>query len=294
VARIGVVTVTYNSGSVLRPFLQCCLAQSHRDFILYVVDNASSDDTLALLRDFEVSRIRLVANATNLGVAEGNNQGIRLALEDGCTEVLLLNNDTEFEPTLFEQLSASLARTSAAAVTPRILFFDSRDDWFANGGFTPLWGGVTGRHLPRALGDGGQAQPIDYAPTCCMLVRREVFDQIGLMDERYFVYWDDTDFCWRLRAAGLLLFVVPDVVLLHKVSSLTGGLSSDFFIRHHYRNQIYFVRKHFGAAASAYTAALLFATILLRVPLRGDPLRQCRLRIRSLISGFRIPLESRP
>jgi GT2 family glycosyltransferase len=293
VARIGIVTVTYNSGSVLRAFLQCCLVQSHRDFILYVVDNASADDTLAVLRDFEDSRIRLIANTANLGVAEGNNQGIRLALEDGCSEVLLLNNDTEFEPSLLEQLSFALSRTSAAAVTPRILFFDSRDDWFANGGFTPVWRGVTGRHLPRVLGKGGRPHLIGYAPTCCMLVRRDVFDRVGLMDERYFVYWDDTDFCWRLRAAGLPLFMVADVVMLHKVSSLTGGLSSDFFIRHHYRNQIYFVRKHFGAAASAYTAALLFVTIMLRVPLRGDPLRQCRLRIRSLFSGFRLPIEGR-
>jgi GT2 family glycosyltransferase len=154
--------------------------------------------------------------------------------------------------------------------------------------------GVTGRHCPAPVLREGEVLPIGYAPTCCMLLRSDAFESVGLMDERYFVYWDDTDFCWRLREAGLVLVVAPWIVMLHKVSSLTGGLSSDFFIRYHYRNQIYFVRKHFGAVASIYTAALLLATIVLRIPFRGDSLRHCALRMRSLASGFRMPLTGTP
>ena len=92
--KIGVVTVTYNSGAVIRDFVESLLKQTHRDFLLYVIDNASTDDTVALFADYPAPRIVVVRNPSNVGVAEGNNLGIRAALRDGCTSVLLINNDT--------------------------------------------------------------------------------------------------------------------------------------------------------------------------------------------------------
>src|SRR6266436_6146337 len=94
--RIGVVTVTYNSADVLPDFLRCLSAQTHTDFLLFVIDNASHDGTVELLQAYNDSRLVIVANPDNRGVAEGNNQGIRRALEAGCFSVLLVNNDTEF------------------------------------------------------------------------------------------------------------------------------------------------------------------------------------------------------
>src|SRR6266851_3540121 len=98
--KIGVVTVTYNSGSVLADFLKSVWFQSHGNFILYTVDNASTVTRMQVLRGCTDSRLKIISNADNLGVAEGNNQGIRLALEDGCGYVLLINNDTEFNEDL--------------------------------------------------------------------------------------------------------------------------------------------------------------------------------------------------
>lgn len=290
-ARVAAVTVTYNSGTVLEPFLRCCLRQTHPDYALYVIDNASRDGTLALLDTVRDPRVHVTRNADNLGVAEGNNQGIRAALAAGYDRVLLINNDTEFGETLFADLEAVLDARGASAVTPRIVYYDHQDqDWFAQGGFTSPLRGVTGRHEPAPAAGGAEVRAIDYAPTCCMLVTADAFRRIGLMDEKYFVYWDDTDFCWRLKTGGESLLVAPSVVLAHKVSSLTGGLASDFFIRYHYRNQMYFVKKHFGPLVAAYTAALLCATILARIVARGDSLRMCRLRLASLWTGIRMPV----
>src|SRR5215471_11887033 len=102
--KIGVVTVTYNSEPVLQDFFDSLVAQTHTNFILYIVDNASRDQTLAMARlRTEVSSV-IIANRDNVGVAEGNNQGIRAALDDGCECVLLLNNDTVFPATLFDRL----------------------------------------------------------------------------------------------------------------------------------------------------------------------------------------------
>src|SRR5215471_12647355 len=95
---LGVVTVTYNSAKVLDDFLGSLAGQSFKAFRLYAIDNASSDGSADILERSAVTdpRIITIRSADNLGVAEGNNIGIRRSIEDGCTHVLLLNNDTVF------------------------------------------------------------------------------------------------------------------------------------------------------------------------------------------------------
>jgi GT2 family glycosyltransferase len=290
--RIGVVTVTYNSGEVLQPFLECVAAQDYPDWVLYVVDNASRDATRPILAATNRPWLRVILNDANLGVAEGNNQGIRAALGDGCQYVLLINNDVEFSPTLFSQLFGSLSRYRSDAVTPRITYHDEPAvDWF-NGGRFKYMRGPDARHDPPGRPDQHEPRLIGYAPTCCMLVSRHAIEEVGLMDPAYFVYWDDTDFCLRMQRAGKALLCDPSVSMSHKVSSLTGGLTSDFFIRYHHRNQVYFVRKHFGSAVLAYTVCVSIIWALLRVALRGDTLRQFRLRVRSMGEGLRLTVPS--
>src|SRR5580698_4096735 len=95
-AKVGVVTVTYNSEKVIDAFMRCILKQDHENFIVYVIDNCSSDAALQRVAHYRDARIVVIANQNNLGVAEANNQGISAALQANCEHVLLLNNDTEF------------------------------------------------------------------------------------------------------------------------------------------------------------------------------------------------------
>lgn len=247
--RIGVVTVTFNSGSVLEPFLRCVFNQMHREFLLFAVDNASSDDTLRLLKECGDERLRVIANPDNRGVAEGNNQGIRAALEAGCDSVLLINNDTEFDAALFSELDDGLDKHSAEMVCPKMMYFDEPERiWAAGGGFQ-LWLGYRVVHLGTNQIDVGQCdrpQQVTYVPTCCVLIKKEVFEKIGLMDERYFVYVDDVDFMYRAMKADVKLVYLPGAKLFHKVGRLTGGSDSPFMHRYCTRNRIYFILKHFG------------------------------------------------
>jgi hypothetical protein len=249
VEHIGVVTVTFNSGKVLEPFLTSLLNQTHVGFTLYVVDNASKDETKAILRQSRDERIVLILNEDNLGVATGNNQGIKAALADGCSHVLLLNNDTEFGPGLLAGLLSAMTTSRADMVVPKMMFFEPRDHiWCAGGAFNKLRG-YTARHLGEGELDQGQcdhSMAIEYCPTCCMLINASVFDKIGLMDEAYFVYWDDSDFCFRAQAAGLRLFYEYSLVLYHKVSALTGGNATSFSQRYYTRNKVYFLLKNLG------------------------------------------------
>lgn len=246
--KIGVVTVTYNSEPVLQEFFDSLAEQTHRSFALYLVDNASKDKTLEMSRQRTDLPIFVIANEENLGVAEGNNQGIRAALADGCECVLLLNNDTVFAADLIAQLYAGLDRHRCDMTTGKMYYHDQPDVfWCAGGRFRP-WLGYRIQHdgeNQKDVGQFNQPRRVTYTPTCCLLVRRSVFDCVGLMDSRYFVYSDDVDFLYRCLKQGLLLWYVPAAKLWHKVSSLTGGDTSVFALRYQTRNAIYFQHKHF-------------------------------------------------
>jgi len=241
----GVVTVTFNSALVIRGFIESLLKQVHANFILYVIDNASSDTTLQHLAEYHDPRIVVVRNSTNVGAAEGNNIGIRAAVNDGCSSILLINNDTEFDSDLVLQLYAGLRRYKSDMAVPKISYFDSPDRiWYGGGYFSRLRG--TSRHFGMDCMDKGQFdQPraVDYGPTTCMLIRKEVFGRVGILDANYFAYLEDTDFCYRARQAGIKLSYVPSAHLLHRVSSLTGR-DSDFTTRYCIRNHVYHILKN--------------------------------------------------
>lgn len=277
--KIGVVTVTYNSGNVIEPFMECILKQEHQNFVLYVIDNFSADDTLQRVSRYQDGRIVVVANKVNVGVAEGNNQGIRRALQVGCECVLLLNNDTEFGSLLVSNLYADCRTYKCDMIVPKIMYHERPDMiWCAGGEFSRSRGSA--RHLGGDCRDMGQfdaPRPVDYAPTCCMLIRCDVFERVGLMDPRYFVYFDDTDFCFRARQRRQKLYYTPSTRLFHKVASLTGGGTSPFHLLYTTRNHVYYLAKNFGWLHCAYYLPLYQLLIAVKL-----------LTGRLSISGFRV------
>jgi GT2 family glycosyltransferase len=284
--RLGVVTVTYNSAAVIPEFLECVQHQKLKNFLLIIVDNASADNSVALVEEKGDSRIKLIRNSQNLGVAEGNNQGIRLAIDRGCTHVLLLNNDTAFDPAMFDEMI--FIGITHEVVVPKIYKHSSPNTlWFAGGTFNRLLGYST-EHVGEDEPDVGQydaSGPTEYAPTCCMLVRVEVFAAVGMMDSRYFVYYDDTDFCLRLARASIDIWYQSTISVRHKVGSLTGGRESAFSARMNVRNKVYFCRKNLSAIAAAYFTTLYCAYLLFRLAARKDSWERFRLKIHAFIEG---------
>ncbi len=268
--KIGVVTITYNSENVLRSFLECIYKQTYSNLVLYVIDNASTDLTLPILNEVNELPIKVIENSNNLGVAKANNQGIIQAIEDECHQILLINNDVEFESNLIEKLLKVQAKYSCSMVTPKIMYFDQPNViWYAGSWFKKYKG-----YLPLHRGqkelDVGQFDEIievEYAPTCCLLVKKEVFDHIGLMNEKYFVYFDDTDFSYRILKEGRhKIFYVPNINFYHKVGSLTKSFNlsankqyrGDFFIKQNTTNHIYFLKQIGGFFSYLFIVWLFF------------------------------------
>lgn len=303
-AKVGIVTVTYNSAPVLPAFMNDVLAQTHSNFILYIIDNVSTDDSVDVIREYDDERIVLMVNMVNSGVAGGNNQGILRALADGCSHVMLLNNDIEMEHTCLEKLLAEMDRVNYSMIIPKMMYyFDKSLIWYAGSVFQPLWGN-TAVHTGLREEDNGQfdkAKPVEYGPTCCMLFRREVFEDIGLMDEQYFAYYDDTDFLLRAHLDGRhKLWYYPDMEFYHKIGqssqSKQGGIRKfkfgDFHIKLTTRNKVYYLRKQ-GGLKSWLNIVYFFLRLHIRFLLSGKyhvNLPTWKLIRRSFREGMQLPL----
>lgn len=295
--KIGIVTVLYNSDDVLPGFFSSLGKQEGVRYRLYVLDNSPTDSgtriSEALAAEHGVDAVCVFNNA-NLGVAKGNNQGIEMALKDGCTHVLLANNDTEFGPTTIVGLWRALDGGRERAVTPKIYYYEGEKLIWYGGGHINAWL-MRSPHYGDRQTDRGQLDHqkyVDYAPTCFMLLDRTVFDKVGLMDERYFVYSDDTDFIWRMHRQGLRIRYEPGSLVLHKVSSSTGGGLSPFSLYYTNRNRIFFIRKNLRGLQKAFALAYVMAT---RVPQLGRlPKKLSERGWAGVRDGFTMPLHDNP
>ncbi len=286
---IGIVTVLYNSDEVLPGFFKSLSSQEQVNIKLYVIDNSPHDAGVKLsemlAKKFSID-VYSIFNDANVGVAKGNNQGIQLALKDKCDFILLANNDTEFEPQAIRNLLDVLIDTDEQVATPKIMYFDKPDTiWYA-GGHINTWLMKTPHYGMLALDNGRYDSQIyvNYAPTCFMLFNAKVFETIGAMDEQYFVYYDDTDFVWRMSAKGIKIRFVYNSVVLHKVSSSTGGDRSPFSLYYTNRNRIYFIRKNLTKIKKVVALIYMMITRCFQILLIEKPL--AKHIVRGVRDGF--------
>lgn len=260
---IGIVTVLYNSENVLPDFFRTLGTQSYQDFKLYAVDNVSSDRSVQ-----EFNRLSktvsfpclLLEQPQNYGVAKGNNIGIEAALSDNCDYILLANNDVYLENEAIEELLNGLQNTMATMAISKIYFWETDKMIWSAGGYYSFWQ-CDSPHRGKYEHDKGQYDKMEYVPygpTCFMLIKNEVFSRVGMMDEKYFVYFDDGDFVWRAcHKLGEKLLYCPKSVLWHKVSSSTGGHGTPFTIYYLQRNRIYFTLKNYPCYRLCFLACYL-------------------------------------
>ncbi len=295
--RIAVLTVTFNSGKVLPDFLASLASQESCDWHLYAVDNASADTTRALLAAFAEAHpgaATIMANPANVGAAEGNNQALRAAMDDGHTLLLFVNNDVLFSADLLATLAAGMERHDCNLVCPRISYADRPQTlWFAGGEFQPLAGYRTihyGQGQPDSAAFDGD-RPVAYAPTTCLLVTRRVVERIGLLDPAYFAYSEDADFVFRANRAGFVTWYLPQARLQHKVSSLAGH-ESPFSDHYGTRNRVYFLRKNIGPVRAAFWSSVYLGYCAARWLVRRDSTARFRIKLRAWREGWAMELPA--
>lgn len=237
--RIAIIILNWNGRS---DTLECLESLSHLSYSNYevcVVDNASTDGSEAAIQKL-FPNVNVILNEQNLGFAGGNNVGIKLALEEGAEYILLLNNDTFVDPDVVSALM-KIAKSDVCIgiVGPKIYYNDKPQTiWFAGGTFSCRQ--PSSFHIGKDELDVGQYDaPIecDYVTGCAMFIKAAVFKRIGIFDERYFLYYEETDFCLRAKDEGFKIMTAPAAKVWHKISSSTGGKYSPLGIYYTTRNR---------------------------------------------------------
>ncbi|MDE6627133.1 MAG: glycosyltransferase family 2 protein [Lachnospiraceae bacterium] len=241
--KVGIVIVNYNGLNYQNEAIRSIKEQTYSNYEIIVVDNNSTDGSIKELKK-EFEDVHVIETGDNLGVAAGNNIGILYALKLGAEYVMLLNNDIILSTDLMEIL---VEKASEQVITvPKIFYYDKKKIIWSAGGYVD-WKTGTPHHIGLNQCDGSTfrlERYVEIAPTCCMLIHKNVFKHVGKMDERYFMYYDDTDFCVRANLKGYKILYVPSAVMWHKVNSSSGGLDSKITRYYCARNILYFMDKY--------------------------------------------------
>jgi GT2 family glycosyltransferase len=286
------VTVLYNSGDCVAAFVDGLIAQSFSQWRLVAIDNASNDGSAATLTRAGDNRITVVRNATNLGFAKAANQGIRMALGQGAGFMILINNDTQLPPDFLSRFLASRDELRADVIVPRIMQLHQPDEaWYAGGHLEYGWI-FKNIHEPYDPTDSRRVRTVDFASGCCLGLSRAIISRVGLFDESFFVYWEDTDYCIRLKSLNVPIFYVNDLVIMHEGGHASGGQNNAPFNRLYWRSYIQMVRKHFGLPVAVRTMLRISAKELGRPNKKIQPLRAMLLAMaKGLATPLRPPAE---
>jgi GT2 family glycosyltransferase len=251
--EVAIVVLNWNSGGLTADCIRSLQGLTYAHFRIVVPDNGSTDGSAGMIQA-AFPGIRLVENGKNLGFAGGNNPGIRLALAEGADYVLLLNNDTEVDPSFLDELvRVAESDPEIGIASPKIYFYSEPDRlWFA-GGRIDFWKGQTLHLGDGEIDDGKYDQVGDtgFVSGCAMLVKRKVFEDIGLLYEPMFLYYEDSDFCARALRAGYRIVMAPKARIWHKVSSTTGKVK-DLQWFYGTRNMLIFEKRNAGIARLAF------------------------------------------
>ncbi len=243
---MAVIVVNWNGLPDTEACVESVLRSTYPRLLVMVVDNGSQGDDVAVLRRRFGQRVEVVEAGRNLGYAGACNLGIGRALAQGADLMLLLNNDARLAPTCIEELvQAALALPDAAAFCPKVYFAERPWVIQSTGGRVSLWRG-TACQVGRGEEDRGQwdrLEPRDYADGACMLLTRRAVEEVGLLDEEYFAYWEETDWCFRARERGFRCYYVPTAQAWHRGASSFSLSRYRFYYR---RGAFMFLRKRAG------------------------------------------------
>jgi GT2 family glycosyltransferase len=262
---IAIVVLNWNGANDTLACLDSLATLTYPNFNVIVVDNGSTDDSLDKLHAYSSPfPLVLLETRQNLGYAGGNNVGTRHALEHGADFVLVLNNDTTVAPDLLEQLVDAAQRTPDAGVfTARVMYFDNPElVWFDGAHWNESalrleWPGQGAHESELSSTD----HDTDYACGAALFFRAEVARQIGLLDETFFLVWEEVDWCFRARKAGWRNRVVAAAKVWHKIGVSFGSESSPLRTYFSIRNELLWFSRH----ASLFARLRLWANNLRRL-----------------------------
>lgn len=256
--KVAIIVLNWNGKEDTKKCLLSLQKLSYSHYEIILIDNGSSDGSTELFQR-EFPHIRLVQTGINLGFAGGNNIGLRIALKEGFDFALILNNDTGVDPNLIEAFLERFNDEKVGILGAKLLQMNKPTQ------LDHLGGRWNEKKMDfdyvgyRAADDGNWDEVIDLDYVCGagMMIRREVLETVGLFDSRFFLFWEETDLCFRAKKAGFQVQFCPEAKVWHKISaSFTGGKpQAAYFFE---RNKLLWIERNCsGSKRLFYFARLL-------------------------------------
>jgi GT2 family glycosyltransferase len=251
---IYIILINYNG---YRDTIECIQSLSkinYKNFKIIIVDNASTNNSLDYLNEY-IENCIIIQSKENLGFAGGNNLGIEYAIKNGAEYVLLLNNDTIVEHNFLNKMTETFnISKNIGVVGCKIKYYEQKNRiWYGGGRIN--WFKFIGEHYGMREIDKGQYDgkyEIEFMTGCCMLISREVIKKVGLLANEYFMYFEDVDYCVKVKDGGFRIYYNPEAVIYHKVGIASGGEESSFSIKWCTRNRIIFMNKYENRIGKLY------------------------------------------
>lgn len=247
--KISIILLNYNGFNDTKECINSIITnqENNKQFIydIIVVDNNSSDNSVIELK--KMNCIKLIESKHNGGFAYGNNIGIKYALDNNADYILLLNNDTIITENCISKLYNKMKEyEDIGIIGSRVMFYDNKNLInYYDGKINWFKGIATIKDKGKTYKENNkQFIYTNFMTGCCMLIKRRVFNDVGLLPEEYFMYYEDVDFCVQVQKAGYKLGVCLDSVIYHKESSSSGGAGSPFAIQWNTRNRLIFIKKY--------------------------------------------------
>lgn len=225
---VCVIITAWNQIEKTLACLKTVYAQTYPSLAVLLVDNGSEPDFQKAMRA-QFPQVNLLVNEHNLGFAGGYNSGIQAALAHDYEYLFLLNNDTLLAEDCLAALVEGLeARPQVALATAKIYYAaEPQRIWTVGANFRPWLLELRDDHKGELdVGQWAEPRPIEMAPFCGVLTRRELFERVGYLDDSFFLYYEDLDYCQRMKQAGERLMMLPAAHLWHVVSASSGGAES--------------------------------------------------------------------
>lgn len=245
--KVSIVLVNYNGAAYNEECLKS-IYESYCNIVnieVIMVDNCSKDNSIEKVKE-KFKETIIIENYENNGFAGGTNIGIKYAMNNDSDYILLLNNDTIIDKDMIENMVRCSKANGNSVVTPKIYYFSPNDLIWSAGGKIKWNQGKTEQFgfNEKEEFKYEDNKLIDFATGCCMLIPNKVLSKIGDLEERYFLYYEDTDYCVRIKNAGCNLIYEPKAKMYHKVSASTGGDTNKLYIYYNTRSRLYFNKKY--------------------------------------------------
>jgi GT2 family glycosyltransferase len=265
--RVFAITVNWNRADDTMECLDSLVKSGVDQSSIIVVDNGSTDGSVELISR-KMSSVQIMKMGENLGYIKGVNRGISRALDNGAQMILLMNNDATVDPDAIDKLlEAADGRKEAGILGPKILYYGRNVIWFTGGRFNWRWGFSSHPGMDETDISGTEDEKVDFITGCAMLVRREVFEEVGLFDESYWMYAEDLDFCLKAFLKGWESWVIPSALAHHKVSASSGVKGTNVMTRvrsYYYPKNMLVLVKRLPMSEGSFTR--LLGQFLVRFP----------------------------